>query len=214
MIVGVCPTRTCIGSPETVVHREETPFGSPAVVSQGTQLPEAPANVQISAFEGKSAEIDNGEQAVERVPQHSQPHSIDEVRHELLSLSLQHADVLKRIRCLRNALVALVNVFGPYAIASQRHAHREQGFTATDVQPAVVSLCREVLKNSQGWLTIREILDAVRERSPVVLANFKNPGVSVSNVLRRLRRQREVELELDVAGTRWRWAERESNASF
>ncbi len=177
------------------------------MVSQGTQLPSnVPPSLQLPAVEGKNSEAENGRYAVEGVP----GQSIHEVRQELLSLSLRHAEVQKRIRCLRNALVALMKVFGPQLLARQRQEFREQG--SMDVQPGIVALCREVLRTSRRWLTLREILDAIRNHSPHILASFKNPGVSVSNVLRSLRRQREVELELDAAGSRWRWVKGESQS--
>lgn len=182
------------------------------MASQGAQIPLGITDgIQLPAVQEGDALTGNAGHTFERMSGHSPAQSIDEVQQELLSLTLRHADIQKRIRSVRNALMSLVGVFGPQVLARQPQPPPQLSGSAIDVQPAMVSLCREILKTAERWLTLREILDAIRNRSPLVLANFKNPGVSVSNVLRSLRRQREVELELDVTGTRWRWAELSGN---
>ena len=71
---------------------------------------------------------------------------------------------------------------------------------------SMADLCREVLKQSPRWFTVRQILDVMRRESPLVLAGFANPGASLSNALRSLQWQREVEARLgDGNRLCWRW---------
>ena len=115
--------------------------------------------------------------------------TMEQVHDELVSLSLEQADVQERIRATRRALTALLNVFGPGILneqlaVSQASAHQEPFWQCTT--PA--DLCREIVKRSPRWLTIRDVLAVIRRESPLSLARSANPGVSLSNALRALQR--------------------------
>ncbi|SRR5581483_2008295 len=130
---------------------------------------------------------------------------IKDIQEELLSLTLQYADVRRRIRSIQHAVIGLVNVFGS-AILDDPRPNPLPGISArSSVRPQMASLCREVLKTTEGPLTSHQIVEAIQHRSPVALSGFKNPGSSLSNILRGLHRRGEVEAEPGPKGIRWRW---------
>ena len=132
--------------------------------------------------------------------------TIEQIQDELLSLSLQQAHVQERIRAIRHALYALVNVFGPGILNEQLQVSQALTHQGSCWHPPTADLCREILKRSPGWLTVGDMLTMIRRESPLTLARFSNPGVSLSNALRALQRQSQVEAKRDDDGrTKWRW---------
>jgi hypothetical protein len=142
--------------------------------------------------------------------------TIEQVHKELLSLSLQQADVQERIRAIRRALTALLNVFGPGILNEQLQVSQAFAHQASCWRSTTADLCREILKRSPRWLTICDMLAVIRRESPLTLARFINPGVSLSNALRALQRHSQVEAKLDDDGRReWRWVgEQKETADF
>jgi hypothetical protein len=61
------------------------------------------------------------------------------------------------------------------------------------------------LRASPHSLSFNQIIDRVRLRAPMVLAQFHNPGVALSNALRTLERRGEVEHGKSGHRRKWRW---------
>jgi hypothetical protein len=130
---------------------------------------------------------------------------VEYIQGELLSLSLRHAEVQKRIQHLRHALLALVHVFGPEILATAARDSKVHSRQLSRRAPKIIDISRQVLSRSSGWLTFNQVFEAIREECPSALSGFINPGVSVSNALRTLQRYGEIEFSSDDAQGRLRW---------
>ncbi len=127
-----------------------------------------------------------------------------EIRDQLQALAARQAALQDRIRATRNALAALITLFGPGVLNHQQcQAVQSRGLFARRSEKT--DLCREALQQSQEWLSISEILDCLRAKAPLSLAQFKNPGASVSNLLRMLQRRDEVAVKIENGERRWKW---------
>lgn len=139
--------------------------------------------------------------------------SADQIQRELLGLALQQREVQRRIRAIRDAISALVHVFGP-CILSSDYQPLNFGHEESCRHPAIGDLCRKILADSPEWLTVRQILGIIRQQSPSALACFINPGASLSNALRTMLRHAEVEAQYDKGGIKWRRVEQQNLVCF
>jgi hypothetical protein len=111
--------------------------------------------------------------------------STERIQHELHLASLRQVDIQTRIRAIRDALIALINVFGPGILSDQRDDSPACGQYLSRTQ--VASVCVQILRTSETqWLTAHQILELIRKNAPLTLADSKNPGTSLSNILRGL----------------------------
>jgi hypothetical protein len=111
--------------------------------------------------------------------------SIEQIRHELHLASLRQVELQKRIRAIRDALIALINVFGPEILNEQRNDSPASGKYVSRAE--VASVCVQILRTFETeWLTAHQILELIRKHRPLTLADSKNPGTSLSNILRGL----------------------------
>lgn len=131
--------------------------------------------------------------------------SIKNIQAELALLSLRQRELRKRIQHLRHALVELVHVFGPEILADARRGSEGKSRDLSRGATTILDLCRQVLSRSDQWLTLRELEGGIRDEFPAALSRFINPGVSVANALRTLRRHGQVELSANEGSARWRW---------
>jgi hypothetical protein len=123
------------------------------------------------------------------------------VKAELLQLTRQHEDIVKRIGSVRRTLCGLTILFGEIAIEpevsqmAKRHSWR--GFTNT---------CRLILMSAESPLTAREVCAQVKHRFAQLETRHKDPLASVITVLSRLARYGEVKYEDRQNGSRvWQW---------
>lgn len=131
--------------------------------------------------------------------------AIESIHAELALLSLRQAELRDRIQHLRHALVELVHVFGPEILAT---SGRGSEVTSNDLSRGptkIMELCRKILSRATEWLTLSQLMEMIREEFPSALSGFLNPGVSVSNALRALRRSGEVEPSKAQEPASWRW---------
>ena len=138
--------------------------------------------------------------------------AVEHLQGELVSLSLRHAEVQKRIQHLRHALLALVHVFGPEILATAARDSKVHSRQLSRRAPEIIDISRQVLSRSSVWWTFQQVLNAIREECPSALAGFINPGVSVSNALRTLQRHGEIEFSSSDAKRRLRWANKKVSA--
>jgi hypothetical protein len=159
---------------------------------------------QIAPHNFDSLPIDSNEAAVISDGEDLQ---IQELREQLRSLTLRQAAIQERIHASRNALAGLITLFGPGILNSRQCQAAQAGglFAGTSDR---TELCRAVMQESRRWITIPEILDQLRKQSPLSLAQFKNPGSSVSNLLRMLQRQGQVTVRSQNGNREWKWIER------
>lgn len=138
----------------------------------------------------------------------------EQIRTELLAVALQRADIQKRMRDIRQALTALVKVFGPAILNAESRGFEAQADFLSSHYRAHVDRCCEILRRSNKWLTVRQILDVIQKESPSALTSFTNPGASLSNALRCLRRRAQVESQDDGKGRiQWRWIGEQNGTS-
>ena len=86
------------------------------VVAIATQLPTASSGTLSIVLDGTNSSSDD----------YSSQDPVEYIQGELLSLSLRHAEVQKRIQHLRHALLALVHVFGPEILATSARDSPQQ----------------------------------------------------------------------------------------
>ena len=151
----------------------------------------------IQSQPGNSAELhfaSAGDEDLERV--------IGRIRRELLVLRQEQATISKRIAVIKRAITGLAEIFGSEVIDAElqtllsQPSHR--AFPPT--HPGLTDLCRKSLRESHHPLTLPEIIEQIRKRHSVLLANHKNPRTSVSVVLRRLVDYSEAEAVLSPEG--------------
>ena len=129
---------------------------------------------------------------------------IRELQEQLQSLRLRQAGIQERIRATRNALAALIALFGP-GVLNHRQCQAVQSGVLFCRNSDKVDICKEVLQESQEWVSFADILYRWREKDSLSLAQFKNPGASVSNLLRMLERRGEVAVKIEGGERRWKW---------
>jgi len=111
--------------------------------------------------------------------------STEQMQHELHLASLRQVELQKRIRAIRDALIALINVFGPEILNEQRNDSPASGKYVSRAE--VASVCVQILRTFETeWFTAHQILELIRKHRPLTLADSKNPGTSLSNILRGL----------------------------
>jgi hypothetical protein len=131
------------------------------------------------------------------------------IEKELLLLKLRRADLHRRIRALRHAVIALIKVFGPVILDLETHSAVHLPNVPYRGR-APINVCREILRESPHPLSSDRILDLVRHTAPGMLAEFQNPGVAISNALRTLERRGEVE---HWKSGEWRWKQKQERRS-
>lgn len=135
-------------------------------------------------------------------------HNIDAIQQELLLLRLQKASTDKRIHALRNAIQVLIGVFGPHILEGSGTTPYGFGNSLSGKCLSNTDICRDVLKDSGNWMTFEEVLRVVQTTAPWISSRYVNPGVSVSNALRFLKRRGEVETMTSTNGVVWRSTDR------
>ena len=136
--------------------------------------------------------------------------TLETIRGELMSLSVRQVEVRRRIQHIRHALVELVHVFGPEILtpAVGGGGASSQSLSRSGVR--IIDLTRKALSQSGQWLSLYELIELIRQESTTALIRFINPGVAVSNALRVLRRQGEVEVSRDKQFAKWRWSAKQN----
>ena len=130
---------------------------------------------------------------------------VNALEEQLRTLTVRYGFVQERFRAARNALAAIINLFGPETLSSEQQRSLAFGVAIPPPSSQKLDLCRNILQNSHGWLTLNEILERVRFQSPLLLARYRFPGCCVSNMLRTLVRRGEIQVRLEDGKRRWRW---------
>jgi hypothetical protein len=128
---------------------------------------------------------------------------IRSVHQELLQLVEQRAAITRRIGTMKQTLMGLVTVFGEttfsgdLGLMDSKPQARREGITVS---------CRRALMHAGGPVTAREVLDFIRQTTPEVLANHKNPLVGVTSILSRLAEYGEARISTDLGRRVWQWS--------
>ena len=165
-------------------------------ISQQSPAPASPPSAVVlndSDVQNASVYVDRPEAAIENI------------QAELAFLSLRQAELRERIQHLRHALIELVHVFGPEILATSGRCSEGNSNALGRGATRTMDLCRKILSRTTEWLTLYQLVEIIREEFPAALSGFINPGVSVSNALRALRRSGEVEPSKDQEPASWRW---------
>lgn len=131
--------------------------------------------------------------------------SVELIRAEWVSLSLQQAQVQERIQHIRHALLELVHVFGPEILLTSGRGPAISSKSLSRGRVKMIDLVRSSFGESREWFTLYELMAMIRKQSETALARFINPGVAVSNALRFLERRGEVEVVQHKEGPKWRF---------
>lgn len=142
-------------------------------------------------------------------------HVVGQIRSELATLQERQAAISKRIASIRTAVTSLAEIFGEKAIPAElRNLLGRKRGPREQAQPGLTELCRTLLRESSRPLTLPDLLHQIVSRRPAVLANHKNPRVSLAVVLKRLVDYTEAERVLSAEGLRaWRWARNPGKAA-
>ena len=147
---------------------------------------------------------DAGETAMSDTDRKLEPHIQELCRsaqQELRQLMRDRAQVVKRICTIKRTLVGLAELFGESIL------DEELGKLllpkASNGQSGLTAVCRDILLREGRALTSNEVYRLVRQRSPLLLAEHKEPVSSVTTVLNRLVKYGEAESVL--VGKRRAW---------
>ncbi len=155
----------------------------------------APGLLEIRPIPGQQ------EQAAERGYRES---SIYDIQEKLRVLALKKAAVQQEIYATRNALAALISLFGP-GILSEGQQTVASAIGTFSPRSKPTDLFADMVARSNQWTTVPELLERIQHSSPSSLAHFKNPGASLSNFLRTLHRRGQVELRVQDGERMWKW---------
>jgi len=133
---------------------------------------------------------------------------IGRIRSQLLILRKEQTAISKRITMIKTTITGLARVFGCGVLHQELQTLLSQPrHRCPRARLGLTEMCRKSLRESLHPLTLPEILERIREKCPEVLANHKNPRVSLNVVLKRLVNYSEAERILSAEGSRaWKWA--------
>lgn len=154
---------------------------------------------------GLSNSIENG--AVDSVQEVAR-----QVHGELRQLLQQRTEVMRRIGTVKRTIAGLTTLFGDSGLGEDLqelidggNRGRRTGFTKT---------CRAILMDADRALSVREIHDQLRARTPALLAGHQDPIASLTTVLNRLVSYGEAHRVVLGDGKRgWQWAAEPGNQS-
>ena len=131
-------------------------------------------------------------------------------QQELRQLMRDRAQVVKRICTIKRTLVGLAELFGENILDEE--LTRMLLPKTSDGQPGLTAVCRDTLLREGRALTATQMYRLVRQRSPLLLAEHKEPISSVTTVLNRLVKYGEAELVLVGKRRAWRCSRRKQDS--
>jgi len=178
-------------------------------MSESKQLATFEVNSGTSGTRSSAIASASGSESAESVTHQlvlvGDPIDAEAIRNELSLIRLQKSDLHKRIRAIRRAISALVQVFGPHILDDANDCPCVYPHNLSYRCPGTLDVCHEVLRESDAWLSLREILSLVEIRAPRLLGHYQNPSVSVSNALRTLQRYAAIQVYRDGNTAKWRY---------
>jgi phenazine biosynthesis-like protein len=103
---------------------------------------------------------------------------------ELRQLLQQHAEVVHRIRTIKQTIAGLANLFGDVVVNEELLELVDR--KSNGRQPGFTKACRMILMDANRALSARDVCDRIHEKLPPMLERHKDPMVSVTTVLNRL----------------------------
>jgi hypothetical protein len=110
---------------------------------------------------------------------------LEEMQKQLKTLKQEHSAIHKRVVMVRQTIDGLVSVFGQNSIGEDLRAALKSGMPKPS-GPGLSRICCVVLAQSSRGLTVAELLVAMQQKHPALLADNKNPKASLTTVLNRL----------------------------
>ena len=105
---------------------------------------------------------------------------LKQLEHEFELVSASRDEISKRIVSIKNTISGLNTLFGVSATEEQGQSHpprRVAGLT---------NLCRRMLRNNSGPVTLVELIQRIQQDDPTKLANHQHPQNSLMVILKRL----------------------------
>ncbi len=123
---------------------------------------------------------------------------------DLRQLLQQRAEIMQRIRTIKQTIVGLARLFGDDR--SSEDLLELVGRTGRPRQRGLTTSCRAVLMEADRPLDIHEVCELVQRRIPLVFLNHKTPANAVITVLSRLVEYGEALAVRGENGRRtWQW---------
>ena len=131
---------------------------------------------------------------------------VQKLHSELTELLQQRAQVMRHIATAKKTIVGLASLFGENVLSPELQTL--VGVGEGNLKPGLTKACRLLLIEARGPMSARNVVDALQNQDPDILAGHKDPIASVTTILNRLADYKEVERVLLSNGKRgWRWAE-------
>ena len=137
---------------------------------------------------------------------------VQKLHTELNDLLQQRAEIMRHIATAKKTIVGLASLFGDHVLSPELQSL--VGVGDGNRKPGLTKACRLILIEARGPLSARNVVDALQNQDPEILAGHKDPIASVTTILNRLADYKEVERVLLNNGKRgWRWSEATESAS-
>lgn len=153
--------------------------------TQTVSTSSAVAAAQVSAVQVTGIAYDDVERVVGRIQQ------------ELLFLRTEHAAIARRIGMIKNTVAGLAEVFGPEVLGQELQHMLSSDRVTRRRTTGLTDACRELLRDSAGFVTLKQITAEIQQRNPSLLSRHRYPGAVIQMMLRRLVKYGEAE---EVAG--------------
>lgn len=111
-------------------------------------------------------------------------HLIARIQREILVLRMEQKAISKRIEVIRKTAVGLEDVFGCEAINGKLKATLSVG--TSQRRSGLTESCQKRLEESGAPVTVRQMLEWMRQQRPDLLGHQKHPEVALRVVLKRL----------------------------
>lgn len=105
---------------------------------------------------------------------------LGQLEHEFELLTASRDEISKRIVSVKQTISGLNVLFGESATEVQSQSHRPRRV------PGLTNLCRQMLRNNSGPLTLVELIERIQQDDPTKLAHHQHPQNSLMVILKRL----------------------------
>src|SRR5579863_2489177 len=130
---------------------------------------------------------------------------VGRIQQELRVLRTEHAAIAHRIGVIRNTVAGLAEVFGPGVLGQELQQMLSADRITRRRTRGLTDACRELLRESAGFVTLKQITAEIQQRNPLLLRRHRYPGAVIQMMLRRLVRYGEAEEAAGAGGLRsWR----------
>lgn len=131
---------------------------------------------------------------------------VGRIQQELQVLRTEHAAIARRISVIKNTVAGLAEVFGPGVVGQELQQILSVDRVTRRRARGLTDACRELLRESAGFVTLQQITAEIQQRHPSLLRHHRYPGTVIQMMLRRLVRYGEAEVAGEAGLHSWRSA--------